>query len=135
MDNADGAQEPQSESESHEESTGNRMSDLVGPFYSEEGVREMLGDSIGDYSLLVTCASDGTPFYPVFQFEGKIPKQNVLDIAAILLISADAWTAGVWLNVPQVDDPQRRTALELLEIGERELVERAAKEAAYRWSQ
>lgn len=75
----------------------------------------------------------GKSLFPVFQFDGRQVRKDVLHIVGILRTSADPFTIAQWLCTPLVE-AEDRTPLGLLDAGEGPLVEKLAKRNAARWS-
>lgn len=81
--------------------------ETVGPFYSTDGVRHLLGGDDGPVSrqavtkrkgLLVLRSGNGRLAYPTFQFDGDQPVLGLAEVLAVLderLVSR--WTVASWL--------------------------------------
>lgn len=112
-----------------------------GPVYSLQAVMKLLdlteaevADLVWTNDLLALPVEDSFLF-PAFQFEGHEVRQDVLEVARILIQASDVFTAAQWLNskIVSAPNPGRLRAHELLKT-DPEAVRQAALETAARWS-
>lgn len=85
---------------------GNRLADLIGPFYDTEGVSTLLGiaepavvEARDSGELLGMQTSDDDWVYPTFQFTGRQVNPALLP-ALHVLHGQPAWSVGVWFVAP-----------------------------------
>lgn len=121
--------------------TKSAYDDLVGPFYSSEGARKVLGgisrqalsERAARGTILRVQTADEHFLYPVFQFEqGAVNKRLRKVLGAFK--GHDGWAVATWLSVP-VAALQGRTPRAV--IGAKDdlaPVIEGAREIAQRWS-
>lgn len=114
---------------------------IIGPVYSTQALvalwdvtREAVSKKARGGRLLALKV-EGANLFPLFQFheDGEV-RDDVMDVVGILRGPVDPFTIAQWLRTPQVDDPNGRTPLELLDAGRVEDVHAAARAAATRWA-
>lgn len=117
---------------------GAMWSDTVGPFYSTEGVMQLLGgvskqavsDRVRRHRLLALRTGSGRLVYPAAQFHDERVVDGLGDVLDVLVPDdTEAWMVASWLTTPDpaLDD---RTPLDALRDGDRADVVRAAREVA-----
>lgn len=120
-------------------STGGPLGRIIGPVYSTNALMKMWNITRQGVSKrvneghLFALYVQGKNLFPVFQFDGKRVREDVLHIINLLRASADPFSVAQWLRTP-LTDAEDRTPLELLDAGESALVENLAKRNAARWS-
>lgn len=117
---------------------GAMWNDTVGPFYSTEGVMQLLGgvskqavsDRVRRHRLLALRTGSGRLVYPAAQFHDERVVDGLGDVLDVLVPDdTEAWMVASWLTTPDpaLDD---RTPLDALRDGDRADVVRAAREVA-----
>lgn len=120
-------------------SAGGQLGRIIGPVYSTKALMTMWGITRQGVSKrvregrLFVLTVQGRTLFPAFQFNGKRVREDVLRIADILRVSADAFTIAQWMRTPLVEAGDR-TPIELLDADETGLVDNLAKRSASRWS-
>lgn len=120
-------------------SAGGPLGRIIGPVYSANALTKLWGITRQGVNKRLKAGQlfglpvQGKSLFPVFQFDGKRVRKDVLNIVGILRASADPFTIAQWLRTP-VSSAEDRTPLELLDAGENDLVENLAKRNAARWS-
>ncbi len=88
------------------------FADRVGPFYSTDRVRQILGgtrpvsrqdisDRVEARRLLRVQTADGKHLFPAFQFDGDVVDPELVKVIHPLLhAGADGWTVVYWLTTP-----------------------------------
>ncbi len=88
------------------------FADRVGPFYSTDRVRQLLGrtrpafrlaisEHVKNHQLLRVRTADRKHLFPVFQFEGDAVDPELVRVMRPLLnAGADGWTVVYWLTTP-----------------------------------
>lgn len=115
--------------------------EAFGPVYSLPAVMELLGlaePEVADLvwtDCLIALPVEDSLLFPVFQFEGHEVRQDVVEVARILIKASDVFSAAQWLHskIVSAPNPDRLRAHELLKT-DAEAVRRAALETAARWS-
>ncbi|MFT3942217.1 MAG: DUF2384 domain-containing protein [Ancrocorticia sp.] len=121
------------------------FTDRVGPFYSTDRVRQILGtkqpvsrqaisDRVKNHRLLRVRTSDGKHLFPAFQFEGDGVNPELVKVMQPLLnAGTDGWTVVYWLTtpLPQFDG---QTPLALIKNGVVDEVVALANTDAAAWS-
>lgn len=120
--------------------TSDTYGNLIGPVYSTKALEAMWGISRQAISKKVAARQliglkvGGNMLYPVFQFDGKRVREDVREIAQLLLGSVDPFTVAQWFMTPCHDDPNGRTYLQMLDQNELNDVRDHAIAAASRWA-
>lgn len=118
---------------------GNRLADLIGPFYDTEGVSTLLDitepavTNLRDSGeLLGMQTNDDAWVYPTFQFTGHHVNPTLLP-ALRVLHGQPGWSIGIWCVTPD-EYLDGLTAIEWAEAGNppADLVTSARRTAA-RW--
>lgn len=118
--------------------TGAMWTDAVGPFYSTEGVMNLLGgiskqavsDRVRRHRLLALRTGSGRLVYPAAQFHDERVVDGLGDVLDVLVPDeTEAWMVASWLTTP---DPELagRNPIEALRSGDRAEVVRSARELA-----
>ncbi|WP_152349027.1 hypothetical protein [Brevibacterium sp. CFH 10365] len=119
--------------------TGGPLGRIIGPVYSTNALTTMWGitrqgvSKRANEGRLFALYVQGKNLFPVFQFDGKRVREDVLHIVSLLRASADPFTIAQWLRTPLLE-AEDRTPLELLDTGDGVLAENLAKRSASRWS-
>lgn len=115
------------------------FADLVGPVYSTKALTKMWGITRAAVSKkaatgkLLALKVEGENLFPLFQFKGAEIRDDVITLVHILRAEVDPFTIAQWLLAP-LEECGGRTAIELLDAGERDAAETAANRAARRWA-
>lgn len=84
-----------------------RWADQIGPVLSQRSVAELLDKSrqavSQDRRLLRVEQRDGSPAYPVFQFDGRAQVGGVAEIVAVLEGVVRPLTVAAWLTASHPD--------------------------------
>lgn len=113
---------------------------LIGPVYSTGALEALWGVTRAAVSKkakegrLLVLKVERENLFPVFQLEGDRVRTDVMEVVGLLREAVDPFTIAQWLKTPQVDDPEGRTPLDLLDAGQNESVLAAASKAAARWA-
>ncbi len=121
------------------------FTDRVGPFYSIDRVRQILGgarpvsrqaisDRVKNHRLLRVRTADGKNLFPAFQFDdGAVHAELVKVTQPLLEAGTDGWTVVYWLTtpLPQFDG---QTPLALVRAGATDDVVALARTDAATWS-
>ncbi|WP_152539185.1 hypothetical protein [Nesterenkonia sp. AN1] len=112
----------------------------IGPVYSTRALTELWSMTRAGVSKrakegrLLALKVEGENLFPLFQFDGAEVRRDVMELVQTLREAVDPFTIAQWLCTPQVDDDKKRTPVELLDEGEKEVALRAARRASNRWS-
>lgn len=121
-------------------STRGEFGELIGPVYSTQALMTLWGLTRAGVSKrakegkVLALAVEGRNLFPVFQFDGDAIRTDVLEVVGVLREGVDPFTIAQWLQTPQADDPEGRTPLNLLDMGQKEIVLAAARRASARWT-
>lgn len=83
---------------------------------------------------LLALPVDGTTLFPIFQFEGKTVRAEMIEVAKILTQPVGSFTATAWLHAPAVMAGNAELTNEAFLRTDPEAVRSAAKEMAKRWA-
>ncbi|MGO1264943.1 hypothetical protein [Microbacterium sp.] len=114
--------------------------ELIGPVYSTKALSAMWGGMsragvskrVSEGKLLALKV-ERENLFPLFQFQGTEIREDVIALVRILRPEADPFTIAQWLVAP-LEDCGGRSAIELLDAGDRASADKAAKKAARRWA-
>lgn len=115
------------------------FAELIGPVYSTKALMKMWGMTRAGVSKrvsdgkLLALKVEGENLFPLFQFSGDEIRDDVLALARILRPEVDPFTIAQWLLTP-LSEFDGRTTMQLLDEGNRNWAEQAAKRAARRWA-
>lgn len=121
------------------------FTDRVGPFYSTDRVRQILGtkqpvsrqaisDRVKNHRLLRVQTADGKHLFPAFQFGRQAVDRRLIKVMQPLLdAGVDEWTVVYWLTTPL---PQfgGQTPLTLATSGAEDEVALMARSDAASWT-
>ncbi|AZZ56650.1 antitoxin Xre/MbcA/ParS toxin-binding domain-containing protein [Rathayibacter iranicus] len=102
----------------------NRLNAQLGPFYSSDRVRTLLGgisrqavtERVAGHRLLRVETSDGKLLFPAFQFQptGEVRPRLAALLQTLLATGENSWTVAYWLTTPLAQF-EGRTALDVLD--------------------
>ncbi|SDS21750.1 Protein of unknown function [Brevibacterium sandarakinum] len=119
--------------------TAGEFGRIVGPLYTTKALtvmwnigRAAISKRVAENKLLALKV-EGDNLFPIFQFDGKMIRDDVMEIVQILRASVDPFTIAQWLRTPvlELDD---QTPLDLLDVGNKAAAVRIAKRTAARWA-
>lgn len=121
-------------------STPGEFGQIIGPVYSTQALMTLWDLTRAAVSKrakegkVLTLPVEGRNLFPVFQFDRDAVREDVLEVVGVLREVVDPFTIAQWLQTPQADDPDGRTPMELLDIGQKEAVLTAARRTSARWA-
>lgn len=86
------------------EDNGETLAKLLGPAYSKEELMKLLDISSDEVDAklkakeLFAVTVEEQHFFPLFQFNGDTPNENVLRVIRALSSGGDPWTIVLWLS-------------------------------------
>lgn len=113
---------------------------LIGPVYSTKVLTAMWDVTRAAISKkakagnLLTLKIAGKNLFPIFQFDDREVRSDVLSLVNALQPATDPFTIAAWLRTPLADDPSGRSPLMLLDDGEIAVAHRAAARVAAGWA-
>jgi hypothetical protein len=122
--------------------TRSPWADVVGPVYTTDQVRALLGapsrqaidDRVGRRTLLCLKTRDGRRVYPTFQFSDREVVAGLNDILRRVAGTVDDWTLASWLRASQPELGGATVMDRLNAAGHADdAVLRVAESAADRW--
>ncbi|MBB1032852.1 hypothetical protein G6031_00375 [Dietzia sp. CQ4] len=114
----------------------------IGPFYTPASMAEVLDISLSETMRRLEAGEvpgaqleDGAWVCPTWQLTNSQVRPEFLDLWRVLITSADAWTALLWICAPH-PDLDNQSPLQWIENEQpAELAETLAAHTASRWAQ